>query len=134
VIIKFRLLHCACIMSAKAEQIFKSFKQRDKDKQFHTPDQLKAMARVAHLTRVYRDQYPGQLPDNELGVKYARYMCRTLAFFQSVEHREKWLERYAPWMGDDDRALAGMSAYWYSARSLGQHLELYDEDRESLGG
>jgi hypothetical protein len=36
-------------------------------------------------------------------------------------------------MGDDDRAeLAGMSAYWYSARSLGQYLELYDEDRERL--
>jgi hypothetical protein len=25
-----------------------------------------------------------------------------------------------------------MSAYWYSSRSLGQHLELYDEDRERL--
>jgi hypothetical protein len=60
-------------------------------------------------------------------------MCRTLAFFQSVEHREKWLERYAPWMGDEDRAeIADLSAYWYSGKSLGQHLELYDEDRERL--
>jgi len=116
-------------MSVKAVKL----KQLGHDKQFHTPDQLKAMARVAHLTSIYRDQYPGQLPDNEVGFKYARYMCRTLAFFQSVEHREKWLERYAPWMGDDDRAeLAGTSAYWYSSRSLGQHLELYDEDRERL--
>jgi hypothetical protein len=116
-------------MSVKAVKL----KQPRPDKQFHTPDQLKAMARVAHLTKIYRDQYPGQLPDNEVGFKYARYMCRTLAFFQSVEHRGKWLERYAPWMDDDDRAeLAGMSAYWYSSRSLGQHLELYDEDRERL--
>ncbi len=98
--------------------------QRGTDKQFHTPDQLKAMARVAHLTSVYRDQYPGQLPDNDLGFKYARYMCRTLAFFQSVEHRKEWLARYAPWLEPNDRAeLAGLSAYWYSARSLGEHLE-----------
>lgn len=36
-------------------------------------------------------------------------------------------------MGAEDRAeIAGLSACWYSSRSLGQHLELYDEDRERL--
>jgi hypothetical protein len=108
-------------MSAKALQIFNSFKQPEPDKQFHTPDQLKAMSRVAHLTSIYRDQYPGKLPNNELGRKYARYMMRTQAFFASVEQRQKWLERYAPWLRGDAE-LAGLSAYWYSARSLGQHL------------
>jgi hypothetical protein len=68
-----------------------------------------------------------------LGVKYARYICRTMAFFQTVSHREKWLERYAPWMDGTTRAeLAGLSAHWYSPKYLAQRLELYDEDRERL--
>jgi hypothetical protein len=108
-------------------------KQRGKDKRFFTSDQKRAMGRVAQLTRIYREQYPDGLPHNALGVKYARYMCRTLAFFDSIEGRERWLDRYAPWINAELRAkLAGLSAYWYSARSLGQHLELYDEDRERL--
>jgi hypothetical protein len=120
-------------MPPKAEQISHRFKQRGKDKQYFTDDQKRAMSRVGDLSRIYRHQYPNGLPHNDLGVKYARYMCRTLAFFESVEHRERWLDRYTPWMDADIRAeLAGMSAYRYSDKSLGQHLELYDEDRERL--
>jgi hypothetical protein len=108
-------------------------KQRGKDKQFLTSEQKRAMGRVAQLTRIYREQYPDGLPHNKLGVKYARYMCRTLAFFDSIEGRERWLDRYAPWINAELHAkLAGLSAYWYWGRSLGQHLELYDEDRERL--
>jgi hypothetical protein len=66
-------------------------------------------------------------------VKYARYMCRTLAFFETIERRERWLDRYAPWLDADKRAaILDMAPHWYSQRSLGQHLELYDEVREGL--
>ena len=107
--------------------------QRGADAPFRTPDQLKAMARVAHLTRIYADQHPGQLPNNELGIRYVRYMCRTMAYFAPIEERQRWLKRYAPWMTADQRTrIIGMSAYWYSPQSLGQHLEIYDEDRERM--
>jgi hypothetical protein len=33
-------------------------KQRGKDKPYRTAEQLKALGRVAQLTRIYRDQYP----------------------------------------------------------------------------
>ena len=91
------------------------------------------MSALAAATPTMGQGYPGKLPDSELGVKYARYMCRTLAFFQSVEHREKWLERYAPWMGDEDRShTAGQVPTGIRENPWGQHLELYDEDRERL--
>ena len=60
-------------------------------------------------------------------------MCRTLAFFETIERREHWLDRYTQWMDADKRAaILDMSPHWYSKKSLGQHLELYDEDRELL--
>lgn len=108
-------------------------KQRGKDKPFHTPEQKRAMARVAQLMRIYRRQYPNGLPHNSLGVKYARYMCRTLAFFDTIEGRERWLDRYASWMAADKRAaILNMCPHWYSKKSLGEHLDLCDADREEL--
>jgi hypothetical protein len=60
-------------------------------------------------------------------------MCRTMAFFETVAGREKWLDHWAPWLDANERAvIAGSSAHWYSKKSLGDHLELYDEDRERL--
>jgi hypothetical protein len=108
-------------------------KKRGTDKPYRTAEQLKALGRVAQLTRIYRDQYPKGLPHNDLGFKYAKYMLRTLAFFETIERRERWLDRYVPWMDADKRAaILNMSPHWYSKKSLGQHFELYDEDRERL--
>jgi hypothetical protein len=108
-------------------------KRRGKDKPYRTAEQLKALGRVAQLTRIYCDQYPKGLPHNDLGFKYAKYMLRTLAFFETFKSRERWLDRYTPWMDADKRAaILNMSPHWYSKRSLGQHFELYDEDRERL--
>jgi hypothetical protein len=102
-------------------------------KRYFTAEQKKAMRRVGDLTRIYRLQYPGHLPDNELGVKCARYMCRTLAFFASLDERKRWLDRYAPWMTGETRSrILSLPPHWYSAKSLGDHVELYDEDREKL--
>jgi hypothetical protein len=117
-------------MIAKAKPMLT---QRGPDKPFRTAMQMQALRRVADLTRIYRDQYPNGLPHNGIGVKYARYMCRTLAFFEPIDRREKWLDRYASWMDGATRVkLVGMSCHWYSKKSLGHHLELYDEDRERL--
>jgi hypothetical protein len=106
--------------------------QRGSDKCYRTPMQWQARRRTAELTRIYRDQFPNGLPHNALGVKYARYMCRTMAF-DPVDCRGQWLDRYAPWMDADTRAkILGLGPHWYAARSLGQHIELHDEDRERL--
>ena len=109
-------------------------KQRSKDKPYRTREQSIALRRVKELTLIYSEQYPNGLPHNRLGVKYARYMIRTLAFFETIERRERWLDRYTPWMDADKRAaILDMAPHWYSQKSLGQHLELYDVDRERLG-
>jgi hypothetical protein len=107
--------------------------KRGKDKPYRTAEQLKALGRVAQLTRIYRDQYPKGLPHNDLGFKYAKYMLRTMAFFETIQGRERWLDRYVPWLDAKRRAaILNMSPHWYSPKSLGQHFELYDEDRERL--
>jgi hypothetical protein len=117
----------------RAVRAFSNVKKYGREQRYRTCDQGRAMRRVRDLTRVYRHQYPDGLPHNGLGVKYARYMCRTLAFFASLEEREHWLDRHVPWMNAKIRAsILGLSPYWYSPRSLGQHLELYDEEREDL--
>jgi hypothetical protein len=116
------------------EQVSNRFKQRGKDKPYRTREQKMALRRVKELTLIYSEQFPNGLPHNGLGVKYARYMCRTLAFFETIERRERWLDRYTPWMDAEKRAaILDMAPHWYSQKSLGQHLELYDEDRERLG-
>jgi hypothetical protein len=107
--------------------------QRGPDKPFRTTQQLQALRRINDLTRIYRDQYPAGLPHNGLGFKYAKYMIRTKAFVDSLAKREKWLDRYAPFLSADERTkILGYSPHWYSDKSLGDHLELYDEDRERL--
>jgi hypothetical protein len=84
------------------------------------------------LNRIYYQQFPNGLPHNGLGVKYARYMCRTMAFLPD-DRRAEWLAENAAWIDPSTRDyVLSLGAYWYSDRSLGQHLELYDEDRERL--
>jgi hypothetical protein len=101
-------------------------------KHHRTPMQWLARRRTNELTRIYRDQYPGGLPHNKLGVKYAKYMCRTMAF-DPDNVRPQWLNRYVPWLANDIRDdLLTFGPHWYSAKSLAQHLELCDEDRERL--
>ena len=89
-------------MPAKAEQVFNRFKQRGRP--YRTAEQLKALGRVAQLTRIYKDQYPKGLPHNDLGFKYAKYMLRTTAFFETIQGRERWLDRYVPWLDAAKRA------------------------------
>jgi hypothetical protein len=106
--------------------------QRGKDKPRLTRDQTRAARRVSELRRIYQDQYSSGLPHNGLGVKYAKYMLRTMAFLPN-DRREEWLDRHGAWIDAPTRAyLLKLGAYWYADRSLGQKLELYDQDREKL--
>ena len=106
--------------------------QRGKDKPRLTTDQKRAARRVSELSKIYWHQYPHGLPHNGLGVKYAKYICRTMAFLPD-DGRKKWLDQHAPWMDATTRDyVLSLGPYWYSLKSLGQHLELYDEDREKL--
>jgi hypothetical protein len=53
--------------------------------------------------------------------------------FDPIDCRAQWLDRYASWMDANTRAkILSLGPHWYAASSLGQHLELYDEDRERL--
>ena len=107
------------------------FVQRGQDKPRLTTEQKRAARRVRELSRIYYQQYPHGLPHNGLGVKYARYMLRTMAWLPD-DRRAQWLDRHAPWIDVDKRAdLLRLGAYWYAARSLGEHLELDDETREA---
>lgn len=106
--------------------------QPGKDKPYLTEFQKHAARRVGDLTRIYWDQYPNGLPHNEVGVKYSKYICRTMAFLPK-DRRPRWLHRYAPWMNAEIRdSILSLGPYWYSARSLGNHLEVDNEDRERL--
>ena len=71
--------------------------QRGKDKPRLTTDQKRAARRVSELSKIYWHQYPHGLPHNGLGVKYAKYICRTMAFLPD-DGRKKWLDQHAPWM------------------------------------
>jgi hypothetical protein len=121
----------ACENSISSHKQSKS--QRRQDGPLRTRQQWRAQRRVGDLMRVYRDQFPKGLPHNALGIKYARYVCRTLAF-DPIDTRQQWLDRNTPWlMGTEQRAkILALGPYWYADRSLGQHLEFYDEDRERL--
>jgi hypothetical protein len=106
--------------------------QPGKDKPYLTEGQKHAARRVGDLSRIYRDQYPNGLPHNDVGVKYSKYICRTMAFLPK-DRRARWLDRYAPWMDAEIRGgILDLGPYWYSARSLGNRLEVDDEDRERL--
>jgi hypothetical protein len=106
--------------------------QRGPDKPYRTPFQWKAQRRIGDLMRIYCDQYPSGLPHNAVGVKYARYMCRTMAF-DPVDGRSQWLDRYAAWMDADTRSkILSLGPHGTRHLSLGNHLELYDEDRDRL--
>ncbi len=106
--------------------------QTGRDKPRLTAFQQRAARRVKELGRVYYDKYPNGLPHNGLGAKYARYMCRTMAFLPD-DRRAQWLERQAAWMDAKSRDyILSLGPYWYADRSLGNHLELHDEDREGL--
>jgi hypothetical protein len=103
-----------------------------KDKPRLTTEQKRAARRVSELSRIYWHQYPHGLPHNGLGVKYCRYMCRTMAFLPD-DRRKKWLEQHADWMNAPTRDyILSLGPHWYYPRPLGQYLELYDEDREKL--
>jgi hypothetical protein len=105
-------------------------KQRGKDKPYLTKAQKRAARRVLELSRIYYQQYPNGLPHNGLGVKYAKYYCRTAAFLPD-DRREQWLKRHAGWMDASTRDyILRLGPYWYSPQSLGDRLELYDEGRE----
>jgi hypothetical protein len=105
-------------------------RQTGRDKPHLTNDQKRAARRVGELRRVYFLQFPHGLPDNCLGVKYARYMLRTMAFLPD-DRREEWLDKNAPWISGSTRDyLMHFGPYWYSPRSLGEHFELDDEARD----
>jgi hypothetical protein len=60
-------------------------------------------------------------------------MCRTLAFLPR-DDRAKWVNRNADWIDRDTRDnILSLGPYWDAPRSLGDHLEVYDKDRERLG-
>jgi hypothetical protein len=106
--------------------------QPGKTKPYLTKEQKRAARRVGDLTRRYRDQYPNGLPHNDVGVKYAKYICRTMAFLPD-DRRAPWLDRYTPWMDPEIRgSILSLGPHWYAPRSLGNHLEIDDEDRERL--
>jgi hypothetical protein len=106
--------------------------QTSKDKPYLTEGQKHAARRVGDLTRIYRDQYPNGLPHNDVGVAYSKYICRTMAFLPN-DRRSRWLDRYAPWMDAEIRGgILDLGPYWYSARSLGNRLEIDNEARERL--
>ena len=53
--------------------------------------------------------------------------------FLPDDRRVELLAEHVPWIDESTRDyLLSLGAYWYSDRSLGEHLELYDEDRERL--
>ena len=89
-----------------------SVKRREPEKRYLTAEQKCAGRRAKELNRVYFHQFPDSLPNNELGVKYARYMCRTRAFFASPMELTRWLDRNAPWMAahssDRDQSFQAM--------------------------
>jgi hypothetical protein len=109
------------------------FKQRDKDQPHRTNQQWRAQRRFGELMRLMHRYYPNGLPHNGAGYKFAKYVCRTLAF-DPIDRRESWLDRNAAWLdGSKGRAkLLSYGPYWYGKWSLGDNLELHDIDRMEL--
>ncbi len=53
--------------------------------------------------------------------------------FLPNDRRAQWLDRHAAWLNAETRDyILSLGPYWYADRSLGNKLELYNEDRERL--
>ena len=108
------------------------FKQRDKDQPHRTRQQWKAQRRFGELMRLMHRYHPNGLPHNGAGYKFAKYVCRTLAF-DPIDRRADWLDRNALWLDSSDRGrLLTFGPYWYGKWSLGDNLELHDIVRMEL--
>jgi hypothetical protein len=106
--------------------------QVGKDKPRLTDMQKRAGLRAKHLSWIYFDKYPRGLPHNKIGVNFAKYMVRTMAFLPD-DRRAQWLDRHAPWLDPATRDyFLRLGPYWYNDRSLGHNIELDDADRERL--
>ena len=79
------------------------FKQRKKDQPHRTNQQWKAQRRFGELMRLMHRYYPNGLPHNGAGYKFAKYVCRTLAF-DPIDRRAEWLNRNALWLDGADRS------------------------------
>jgi hypothetical protein len=109
------------------------FKQRHKDPPRRTRQQWMAQRRFGELMRIMHRYYPNGLPHNGAGYKFAKYVCRTLAF-DPIDRRAEWLDRNARWLdGTAERSrLLSYGPIWYGRWSLGDNLELHDIDRMEL--
>jgi hypothetical protein len=108
------------------------FKQRNKDQPHRTNQQWMAQRRFGELMRLMHRYYPNGLLHNGAGYKFAKYVCRTLAF-DPIDRRADWLDRNALWLDSSDRGrLLSYGPYWYGKWSLGDNLELHDIDRMEL--
>jgi hypothetical protein len=106
------------------------YHQRSKDKPRLNKWQLMAKRRMAELMSIFKDDFPGGLPHNERGKRFARYVIRTMAMFATFEERQLWLHRYAGWLNADEQSdILNLPPHWYSGAYLGDRLELYDAHR-----
>lgn len=89
--------------------------QNGKSKPYLTEQQKHAARRFGDLMRVYRDRYPDGLPHNSVGVRFARYVCRTMAFLPD-DQRATWLDRHAAWMDAEIwDSILRLGPHWYSS-------------------
>ena len=77
------------------------------------------------MKRIFQYLFPnGVLPHNDLGRKWIRYLCRTMAWLP-VDQRHSAISKHAPWMSEAERCrLMAFGPYWYTMTSLGQKLEV----------
>jgi hypothetical protein len=129
----FRLPTDRATVRARKREIARRYKTKSrKDDHYRTPMQWMAKRRFAELMRIMHRYYPNGLPHNGVGYKFAKYVCRTLAF-DPIDDREQWLNRNAQWLDAAGRAkLLRYGPCWYGKRPLGDNLELHDIDRREL--
>jgi hypothetical protein len=87
--------------------------QRDPDKPRLTVFQQRAF---------YHAQFPKGLPHSGQGVKYAKYICRTMAFLPN-DRRAQWLDRHAAWISPETRR--STAAWRWSIRWCGRDKPRY---------
>jgi hypothetical protein len=98
----------------------------------------KNYVRPRELERVFRDRYGAILPDDDAGRDDLFIMVNHLAHFDAPDNRiASWVERWAPWYGDDEtaaliEAVIARPLKW-TADKLGQRLRFTDADRDRLG-